>query len=450
MHIHILGICGTFMAGVAKLAKEQGHRVSGCDQHVYPPMSLALRAENIDIKLGYDANHLDSSIDLVIIGNALSRGNPCIESLLNKKIPFMSGPQWVYENVLKQRHVLAVSGTHGKTTTTALLAWILETAGLQSGFLIGGMPCNFSYSSRLGGGHYFVIEADEYDTAFYDKRSKFLHYFPQIVIMNNLEFDHADIFPDLEAIKKQFQFLLRCVPQQGTVIFPHDDAALQDVVSRGCWAKKIETGTDNHWQAKSIQKDSSQFEVWHCNQKLAHLSWDLIGKHNIQNALSAIAAAHEIGVSMTNIKKALSTFQGVKRRLEMRAKINGITIYDDFAHHPTAITTTIDGLRNKVGNERIMVVAQLGSNSMKLGAYDTQLSDAFQKADAVYVLRPEKINWNIESVLKPLGRKAFLCDSVEQITHMISKEVRATDHILMMSNQSFFGLHEKLIQQLQG
>ena len=360
----------------------------------------------------------------------------------------MSGPQWVYENILKHQHVLAVSGTHGKTTTTSLLTWILETAGLKPGFLIGGMPCNFDVTSRIGAGQYFVIEADEYDTAFYDKRSKFLHYFPQTLIMNNLEFDHADIFSDLEAIKKQFQFLLRCVSDNGSVIFPFDDAALQDVISRGCWSKKIETGADQNWQAKLINQDGSQFELFHRNQKLANITWGLIGKHNIQNALAAIAAAHEVGVSIADIEKAFSTFKNVKRRLEIRATINNITIYDDFAHHPTAILTTIDGLRKKVGAERIIAIAQLGSNSMKLGAHIEHLAESFHNADQIHILKPEKASWDIAEVFKPLGNKVFLYNAVSDIIEHIPTEIKSNDHILIMSNQGFSGIHEKLIKAM--
>lgn len=448
MHIHILGVCGTFMGGVAMLAKEQGHHVSGSDQNIYPPMSDALKNAGIEIKFGYASENITPDTDLVIIGNVMSRENPCIEFILNKKINFISGPQWVYENILKSQHIFAVSGTHGKTTTTSLLAWILETAGLKPGFLIGGMPNNFNITSRVGAGKYFVIEADEYDTAFYDKRSKFLHYFPNTLIMNNLEFDHADIFSDLEAIQKQFQYLLRCVPENGVVIFPAECAALQDVVSRGCWSKKIAIGDDQTWKAILQKKDGSQFEILYCNQTVANIKWDLIGKHNIQNALAAIAAAYEAGVSSTHIEKAFLTFQGVKRRLEIRGKINDVTIYDDFAHHPTAIATTIDGLRQKIGPQRIIVIAQLGSNSMKLGAHVEHLADSFNQADQIHILKPEKANWDIAAALQSLDRKVFLYRSVDEMIENISIIAKKQDHVLIMSNQGFGGIHEKLLKKI--
>ncbi len=448
MRIHILGICGTFMGGVALIARELGHQVTGSDLNIYPPMSDALKNAGIPVHLGYEPESLDPKIDLVIIGNGISRQNPCVDYILNQGINYTSGSQWMCDNVLRHQHVLAVSGTHGKTTTTALLSWILETAGLNPGFLIGGVPKNFTHTARLGAGKYFVIEADEYDTAFFDKRSKFLHYRPRTLIMNNIEYDHADIFPDLEAIKKQFQYLLRCVPSNGSVIFPSHDKNIQDVLSRGVWAKQIVTGDNNGWHAKLLKQDGSAFECYFQGEIRATIQWSLLGTHNIHNALAAIAAADSIGISMRDIEKAFNTFENVKRRLEIRGCVNDITVYDDFAHHPTAIELTIDGLRKKVGNERIIVVAQLGSNSMRMGAHGDALGVSFQAADLVYVLRPDDKTWDVEKVLKPVGNKAFVHDCVSDIVDAISNTAQKNDHVLIMSNKGFEGIHQKLLDKL--
>lgn len=448
MKIHILGVCGTFMGGVALIARELGHEVAGSDVNVYPPMSDALNNSGITVRLGYEPSNIDADTDLVIIGNGVGRQNPCVDYVLNAGINYISGSQWMCENVLRHQHVLAVSGTHGKTTTTALLTWILETAGLQPGYMIGGVPKNFTETSRLGAGHYFVIEADEYDTAFFDKRSKFLHYRPRTLIMNNIEYDHADIFPDLEAIKKQFQYLLRCVPSKGAVIFPKNDVNIADVLSRGCFSPQIATGDDNSWHAKLLSADASAFECYFQGEKRATIQWSLVGNHNLQNALAAIAAANVIGISMSDIEKAFATFSNVKRRLEVRGCVNDVTVYDDFAHHPTAIATTIDGLRKRVGAERIIAVAQLGSNSMRMGAHGEALGMSFQAADEVHVLRPEDKSWNVTDVLKTLGNKAFVHDSVDAIVEAVSQSAEKNNHVLIMSNKGFDGIHEKMLKKL--
>jgi len=448
MHIHILGICGTFMGGVALIARELGHDVTGSDLNVYPPMADALKSSGIPVHIGYEPSAIDPKTDLVIIGNGIARQNACVDYLLNQGINYTSGSQWMCENVLRHQQVLAVSGTHGKTTTTALLSWILETAGLNPGFLIGGVPKNFPNTARLGGGKYFVIEADEYDTAFFDKRSKFLHYRPRTLMINNIEYDHADIFPDIEAIKKQFQYLLRTVPSNGCVIFPQSDKNIQDVLSRGCSANQISIGNNNSWHATLIKKDGSEFECYFQAEKRATITWSLLGDHNIHNALAAIAAADSIGVSMQQIEKAFATFENVKRRLEIRGCVNNITVYDDFAHHPTAIAATIDGLRKKVGKERIIVIAQLGSNSMRMGAHGDALAPAFHAADQVHILRPDDKSWDVATLLKPLGNKVFVYNTVSDIVDAVSETASPYDHVLVMSNKGFDGIHEKLLNHL--
>ena len=445
MRIHIIGICGTFMGGVALIARELGHSVTGSDLNIYPPMSDALINAGIEIRLGFEPSTIDKDVDLVIIGNTIGRANPSVDYVLNNNINYISGAQWMGENVLRHQHVLAVSGTHGKTTTTALLTWILETAQLNPGYLIGGVPKNFEGSSRVGAGQYFVIEADEYDTVFYDKRSKFLHYRPNTLIINNIEYDHADIFPDLEAIKKQFQILLRTVPSNGAVIYPQADMTIPDVISRGCWGKQIITGDNNGWHAKLMKADGSEFECYFGAEKRGDIQWALVGNHNIQNALAAIAAADAIGVSMEAMIKAFASFGNVKRRLEVRGSVKDIMVYDDFAHHPTAIATTIDGLRKRVGNERIIAIAQLGSNSMKMGAHGDALGFSFMAADEIHILRPEDKSWDVEAVLKPVKDKSFIHDSVADIVEAVSKRAHQKDHVLVMSNKGFDGIHEKLL-----
>jgi len=445
--IHILGICGTFMGGLALIARELGHEVSGSDQNIYPPMSDSLRAAKIEVQEGYDPTHLRPLPDLLIVGNAISRGNPALEFALNKNLPYISGPQWLAENVLQKRHVMAVSGTHGKTTVSSILAWILTQAGLQPGFLIGGAPLNFPVTASLGKSPFFVIEADEYDTAFYDKRSKFIHYRPRTLIINNLEYDHADIFNDLEAIKKQFQFLLRTIPSGGMVIYPQDDPEISDVLMRGCWATTQAIGAANSvWHARNKNADGSCFELWHRDQKLGLVKWSLLGDHNIHNALAAAAAAHEVGVTSDAVISGLKSFKGVKRRLEIKGNINGVTVYDDFAHHPTAISATLSALRPKAGDKKIIAVLQFGSNTMSSGMYRENLAQSLRLADKIILLRPEK--WDITALLRDLGSKAIAFDKVEGIIEHLSTVAKPDDHILIMSNKGFEGIHQRLLKKL--
>ncbi len=447
-HIHILGICGTFMGGVALIARELGHQVSGSDLNIYPPMSDTLQAAGITIHEGYDPGCLRPLPDLVIVGNAISRGNALLEHALNKYIPYISGPQWLAENVLKKRHVLAVAGTHGKTTTSSILAWILTQADLKPGYLIGGVPLNFPATAALGKSTFFVVEADEYDTAFYDKRSKFLHYRPRTLIINNLEYDHADIFPDLEAIKKQFQYLLRTVPSSGTVIYPEDDPEIPDVLMRGCWAPTQTIGTANSvWHVRNKNADGSQFELWHRDQKLGLVKWPLSGDHNVRNALTAAAAAHQVGITAEAVIAGLKSFQGVKRRLEVCGTANQITVYDDFAHHPTAIAATLSGLRAKVGDKRIIAVLQFGSNTMSAGVHRDHFAHSLRVADKVVFLRPEK--WDINSLLRDIGAKATACDRVEDIIEHLVEIAEPQDQILIMSNKGFDAIHQRLLKRLQ-
>lgn len=436
------------MGGIALIARELGHVVSGSDQNIYPPMSDTLHAAGVNIKEGYDPAYLRPMPDLLIVGNAISRGNPALEYALNKHIPYVSGPQWLAETVLQKRHVIAVTGTHGKTTTSSILAWILTYADLNPGYLIGGVPLNFPGTAALGKSPFFVIEGDEYDTAFFDKRSKFLHYRPRTLIINNLEYDHADIFPDLEAIKKQFQFLLRTIPSSGAVIYPADDPEIPDVLMRGCWSSTQTIGTGGSvWHARNKNADGSQFELWHRDQKLGLIKWSLVGDHNVRNALAAAAAAHEVGVTSESVIAALKSFQGVKRRLEVRGTVQGVTIYDDFAHHPTAIAATLSGLRAKVGEKRIIAVLQFGSNSMSAGVYRDQFAQSLRLADKVVFLRPEK--WDVNSLLRDIGSKAVACDRIEAIVEHLFANIQPDDQILIMSNKGFGEIHQRILKKLQ-
>lgn len=390
MHIHVLGICGTFMGSLAVLAKELGHRVTGSDANVYPPMSTQLQAQGIELMQGYDPAHLEPAPDLVVIGNALSRGNPAVEHVLNKGLPYVSGPQWLADHVLQGRWVLAVAGTHGKTTTTSMLAWVLEHAGMSPGFLIGGVPQNFGVSARLGGTPFFVVEADEYDSAFFDKRSKFVHYRPRTAILNNLEFDHADIFPDLAAIERQFHHLVRTVPGEGLIIRPSAEKALERVLGMGCWTPVQTTGEGGQWQARLLAEDGSRFEVLFDGIVQGEVDWPLTGLHNVANALASLAAARHVGVMPSQGAAALSEFRNVKRRMEKVAEVRGVTLYDDFAHHPTAIATTLDGLRKQVGADtQVIAIVEPRSNSMKLGAHRDGLPDSVRQADQVLWYAPE-------------------------------------------------------------
>lgn len=449
MRIYILGICGTFMGGLALLAKQMGFEVQGCDENVYPPMSDVLHQAGIEIHQGFDPAFLNPPPDQIIVGNTMKRGNPLIEHMLNKGLRYCSGPQWIAEQILTNRHVIAVSGTHGKTTTTSLITWILTYAKLNPGYLIGGAPQNFQHTANLGESPYFVIEADEYDCAFFDKRSKFIHYHPRTLIINNIEYDHADIFPDLESIKRQFQFLLRTVPACGTIIHPHHDAEIQDVLSRGCWSSAVSFGlTQGLWQAHAISNDGSRFEVWHRDQKLGIVEWSLVGHHNVHNALAAIAAAHDVGITIDVIIAALRGFKGVKRRLEKIAEINGVTIYDDFAHHPTAIAATISGLRSKVGSKRIIAVLQLGSNTMRMGTHRDHMSDSLKEADRILIWKARDVQWDVASLRRELGPRASFHDEVNDIIQKLHEEVKTSDHILIMSNKGFDGIQKRLVEKL--
>ncbi|MFC2973712.1 UDP-N-acetylmuramate:L-alanyl-gamma-D-glutamyl-meso-diaminopimelate ligase [Azotobacter bryophylli] len=449
MHIHILGICGTFMGSLAVLAKELGHRVTGSDANVYPPMSTQLEAQGIELMQGYLPEHLDPAPDLVVIGNALSRGNPAVEYALNQGMPYVSGPQWLADHVLQGRWVLAVAGTHGKTTTTSMLAWVLEHAGMSPGFLIGGVPQNFGVSARLGGTPFFVVEADEYDSAFFDKRSKFVHYRPRTAILNNLEFDHADIFPDLAAIERQFHHLVRTVPGQGLIIHPTSEQAIERVLGMGCWTKVETTGEGGEWQAKLLVEDGSRFEVIRDGEVQGVVDWELSGRHNVSNALVALAAARHVGVPADLGAEALCRFLSVKRRMEKVAEVNGITIYDDFAHHPTAIATTLDGLRKRVGEAPIIAVIEPRSNSMKLGAHRDGLPGSVAEADQVVWYAPPNLGWDLAATAAACPVPAVVCDSLEAIIARVKSQAAPGTQVVIMSNGGFGGLHGKLAKALE-
>ena len=502
MHIHILGICGTFMGGIAALAKQEGHRVTGCDANVYPPMSTQLESQGIELIEGFSPDQTKLNPDIYVIGNVVSRGNPLMEEILNQGLPYISGPQWLAENVLQGKWVLAVAGTHGKTTTSSMLAWILEYAGLAPGFLIGGVPENFGVSARLPqvppaqtikqsspspfgrgvgvrevvsvtsddcphpsplpqgegikseGGVYspfFVIEADEYDTAFFDKRSKFVHYRPRTAILNNLEFDHADIFDDLAAIEKQFHHLIRTVPQNGLVVSNGREASLKRVIDKGCWSSVELFGTDADWQAKNAQGDGS-FDVYFKGERQAHVSWEMLGEHNRMNALASIAAARHVGVAPCIAIEALSEFKNVKRRMETKGIVNNITVYDDFAHHPTAIETTLAGLRAKVGDfkstgARILAVLEPRSNTMKLGVMKAALPASLKDADLVFCYGAN-LGWDAAEALKPIKNKTQTFENLENLVTAIAKSAKSGDHILVMSNGGFGGVHQKILDAL--
>ncbi len=499
MHIHILGICGTFMGGIAVLAKASGHKVTGCDANVYPPMSTQLEAQGIDLIQGFDPSQTKLKPDIYVIGNVVSRGNPLMEEVLNQGLPYISGPQWLAENVLQGKWVLAVAGTHGKTTTSSMLAWILEYAGLAPGFLIGGVPENFSVSARLpqvppaqkfkqaspsplgrGVGErvnptlqltdiphpsplpqageetnnkddfcspFFVIEADEYDTAFFDKRSKFVHYRPRTAVLNNLEFDHADIFEDLSAIEKQFHHLVRTVPQQGLVVANGKEASLQRVIDKGCWTPVEKFGTDADWQAANADGNGS-FDVLYQGVNQGRVTWALLGEHNRMNALACIAAARHVGIPVDVSVAALGEFKNVKRRMEIRGVVNGVTVYDDFAHHPTAIETTVAGLRAKVGKARILAVLEPRSNTMKLGVMKNALPASLKGADLVFCYQAN-LGWDAADALAPMGTVAQVHDDLNQLVNSIAKVSQAGDHVLVMSNGGFGGIHQKLLDALK-
>jgi UDP-N-acetylmuramate: L-alanyl-gamma-D-glutamyl-meso-diaminopimelate ligase len=458
MHLHILGICGTFMGGIAAIARTAGHRVTGCDAGVYPPMSAQLEALGIALTEGYDPAQLRGvarTADVFIVGNVISRGNPLIEAILDAGLPYVSGPQWLYENVLSRRWVLAVAGTHGKTTTASMLAWILERAGLEPGFLIGGVPTNFGISARLGESAFFVIEADEYDTAFFDKRSKFVHYRPRTAILNNLEYDHADIFPDLAAIETQFHHLVRSVPPSGRLVVNAEEASLARVLARGAWSgiERI-AGTeftppeDAPSAAWRIAPDGS---VSHGGKREGAVAWPKgrpqLGRHNRLNALAALVAARHVGVPMREGLAALAEFRGIKRRLEVVGIARGVTVYDDFAHHPTAIATTLDGLRREVGSARIIAVIEPRTNTMKVGAMKDALPASLAAADRTYCYAAN-LGWDVAGALAPLGAKGVVMDDLDALIGAIVADARAGDHVLVMSNGGFGGIHRKLLARL--
>jgi UDP-N-acetylmuramate: L-alanyl-gamma-D-glutamyl-meso-diaminopimelate ligase len=453
MHLHVLGICGTFMGGLAALAREAGHRVTGCDANVYPPMSDQLRALGIELIEGWDAGQLDLAPDLFVVGNVVTRGNALMEAVLDAGLPYTSGPQWLADQVLQGRHVLAVAGTHGKTTTTSMLAWVLEQAGLEPGFLVGGVPMNFGVSARLGKGRCFVIEADEYDTAFFDKRSKFVHYRPRTAILNNLEFDHADIFDDLAAIERQFHHLVRTVPASGRLVVNAREASLERVLAAGCWSEVVRFGARKEEAgALRARGEPHAFDVLRGGLKVARVEWPLLGEHNQLNALATIAAAEHVGVAPGAAAKALASFENVRRRLELRGTVvrdgGSITVYDDFAHHPTAMRTTINGLRRRIApGERILAVFEPRSNTMKLGSMKSLLPWALEEADLSFC-HSGGLSWDATQALAPLGAQARVCPTIDELVRAVVAVARPGDHVLCMSNGGFGGVHGRLLDAL--
>lgn len=442
------------MGGLAVIARQLGYQVSGSDQNVYPPMSTQLEQQGIQLMNGYCAENLDSNPDVVIIGNALSRGNPEVEEVLNRGLNYVSGPQWLAEHVMHDKWVLGVAGTHGKTTTASMLSWILEHQGFNPGFLIGGIPLNFGISARLGGGPenksgFFVIEADEYDSAFFDKRSKFVHYKPRTAILNNLEFDHADIFPDLDAIKRQFHHLVRTIPGEGLIISPECDVNINDVLAMGCWTPVENTSINAsaQWNAELLKADGSQFSVLFENNQQGIVEWTLTGEHNVYNAISAIAAANHVGILPKDAIAALSQFENVKRRMEVLAKINGVTLYDDFAHHPTAIATTLDGLRKQVGKERIIAIVEPRSNTMRLGVHTETLAKSLANADLAIMYQPQNLDWDL-SKLNSYADNIEIYQSLDGIIAKLKVEACAGGHFVLMSNGSFGGIYQRLQEEL--
>ncbi|MFK7864317.1 MAG: UDP-N-acetylmuramate:L-alanyl-gamma-D-glutamyl-meso-diaminopimelate ligase [Pseudohongiellaceae bacterium] len=473
MHVHILGICGTFMGSLAVLAKQLGHKVSGSDANVYPPMSTQLQDQGIELTEGFNPAQLKPRPDLVIIGNAMSRGNPAVEFVLNEGIAYTSGPQWLAQYVLKNKWVLGVAGTHGKTTTSSMLAWILEYAGMKPGYLIGGVTNNFDTSARIGESDFFVVEADEYDTAFFDKRSKFVHYAPRTVVLNNLEFDHADIFDSLKDIKKQFHHLVRTIPSSGLIIYPEDDEALESVLEKGCWSPcqqlgvSVPNGTSSKrlsegatfWNVDLLDAHGGKFEITKLTKtdardviSRATVNWDLTGIHNVKNAVAAIAAAHHVGVDLKSAADALQQFKGVKRRMEFRGQVAGVSVYDDFAHHPTAIQSTLEGMAAKLANEnqnsRLIAIIEPRSNTMKLGVHQQALVAASQNADRVIWLKPQEAELDIDSMITASEVSSFGFDSADEIVSFVKDNAQQGDHIVVMSNGGFDGIHEKLLSEL--
>lgn len=446
-HLHILGIGGTFMASLALLARELGYEVTGSDLPLYPPMSTMLERAGIPVHVGYGIEPLRTRPDAIVIGNALSRGNPAVEFVLNQNWPYTSGAEWLAQKVLQNRHVIAVAGTHGKTTTTSMIAWILEQAGLHPGFLIGGQPVNFEFSARLGTGPYFVVEADEYDTAFFDKRSKFLHYRPKTLVINNIEFDHADIFENLAAIQLQFRYLLRTVPSEGLLVCAAEDDNVAEVLKHATWTPVDTFGLHRgHWHAHGLNEEGSHFQLLHHENIVGEVHWPLLGLHNIHNALAAAATCHSLGIEVASICNSLCTFSGVKRRLEEYAVINGIHLYDDFAHHPTAIACGVAALRKRIGTERLWVVLQLGSNTMKRGHHNATLLQSLAGADRIIILEPA--GNSLAAAFDSVGAKVTLLPSVGKIVQLLCEQLQPQDHVVMMSNRGFDGLAPKLMEAL--
>ncbi|WP_394176789.1 UDP-N-acetylmuramate:L-alanyl-gamma-D-glutamyl-meso-diaminopimelate ligase [Thalassotalea litorea] len=447
-HIHILGVCGTFMGGIAAIAKELGYRVSGSDANVYPPMSTQLESLGIELKSGYLPEHLADEPDLVIVGNAMSRGNPMVEYVLERNIPYTSGPQWLQDNVLQQRWVLAVSGTHGKTTTSSMLAWILEYAKLAPGFLIGGVPQNFTESARLGDAPFFVIEADEYDTAFFDKRSKFVHYRPRTLVINNLEFDHADIFDSIKDIQRQFHHLVRMVPGNGLLLAPENEIYIDETLAQGLWTPTEFSRSSKGWQAHKIRVDGSAFEVVFNGEKQGEVHWNLLGDFNIDNALMAIGAARHAGVPVSVSCEALADFVNTKRRQELLGCPNGVYVYDDFAHHPTAITKTLSAMRSHIGEKRLIAVLEPRSNTMKSGVHKDTLAQAFNDADRVFIYHDPSFEWSVADVCEQIESPASAHENITQLLEAVSNYAHPGDHIVIMSNGGFSGFHTKLLSKL--
>ena len=456
MKIHILGICGTFMGGIAVLAKQAGHEVSGCDANVYPPMSTQLEEQGITLCEGFFADDIPDDVDEVVIGNAMSRGNEAVEFVLNNNIAYSSGPEWLSKHVLNQRWVLAVAGTHGKTTTSSMLAWMLQYAGLNPGFLIGGIPANFGLSARIGDAPFFVVEADEYDTAFFDKRSKFVHYHPRTAVLNNLEFDHADIFENLDAIKKQFHHFVRTIPGDGLIVKNGDDDNVLSMLEMGCWSQTAafhkshdKTHCDDDWSIGKVSSDGANFEVQLDGKVVASVNWNLHGSINRMNALAAIAAAQHAGVPVELSCEALKEFKGIKRRLEIRGVVNEITVYDDFAHHPTAIEETLSAMKEVRGKGRVFAVLEPRSNTMRMGIHKDSLSDSWQQADAICLYQPEGLDWNLGDVVAKSESPATVFSSTDKIIEHLLSEVTSGDHILIMSNGGFEGIHQRLLAALE-
>ncbi len=454
MHLHILGICGTFMGGIAALARAAGHRVTGSDRNVYPPMSTQLAALGIDVIEGYEPDQLKLEPDVFVVGNVMSRGNALVEALLASGRPYESGPEWLARNVLQGRWVLAVAGTHGKTTTSSLLAWILEHAGLAPGFLVGGVPLDFGMSARFGAGRHFVVEADEYDTAFFDKRAKFVHYRPRTVILNNLEHDHADIYPDVASIQRQFHLLLRTVPGNGLLVVNATDDHLAQVLEMGCWTPVERFAVDPQvpadWRVVADPASGyARFDLVRGDRLVGSVEWNTVGRHNAENALAAVVAACHAGVEESVAIEALRRFGGVRRRLEVRGTVGGVIVYDDFAHHPTAITTTLEGVRRKAGQGRVIAVLEPRSNTMKLGTHKAALAESLRAADRVFIYQSPEVRWDVTEAMQPLGSLAVVHADLAELTRALAGEARAGDHLVLMSNGSFGGLHERLLAALE-